>query len=299
MTRKTKKQYVKEINIIGSKYDASALCFNSKIRSFGGKTGITPFLINDNTQVICVPDSSDPADDDWLETLKLTNESEYKCIPADIDEDTHIAKSVVIYGSMDADAPKFFDSDTKISIVGSVSQSLLDDGSVGVKIKALTEDEIVDVVCIEGSSVESVAKKLRKADLVKYELSRNGYVDNLAYLASSQGLTDYYNSNEGRANEEIYALVYSVDAGCISAERNEIVDRIVVMLGEDESAPKKTIDLLTDEGPQIYLYERTTGNILPGNSYDIMSYEYVGNGASKIFMLINSNEVEAVVIIND
>lgn len=290
---------VKEINIIGSKTDAYALDFNSKIMSFGGRTGMVPFLINESTKVICVPDSINPADDDWQERLTLTNGSEYKCIPANIDDDTHIAASVVIYGKMDADAPKFFDSDTKISIVGTVTQAVLSDGTVGTKIKALTEEEISDIVCAEGASTQSTAQKLRKADLIKYELGKGNVVSNLAYMASVQGLTDYYNSNEGRANEEIYGVVYSADLGCISAERNEIVDRIVVMLGDDPSASKKTIDLLTDEGPQIYIYERTAGNILPGTTFDIMSYDYVGNGASKIFMLINSNEVEAVVIIND
>lgn len=289
---------IRNINLYAHKSEKYNLLFNADIISFGGYTNSECFFVGTGTSVICVPDFPD-SDDDYLEMLRLSDDSQYSCLPVNIDDTTQTAEAVLIFGNMDADAEKPVDDENGISVVGSVSSFIDEDGTEKMRLEVLTGDELSSEICSESSAASSVVSKLRKGDLIRYSLNVKGEVDKVEKLASIQGLTKYYIANRNSPSEEVYGQALSVKLNRLSSTENEIVDEIEIMLGDDESANVIKYSIPHKEGPEVYLYERKSGNIYTGMCDDIETFENVGNAASEVFMLVKSNVPEVVVIIND
>ena len=288
----------KNIKVYGNTYDKYTLNFNSDIVSFGGYTNAENFFVGESTSVICVPLHAD-SEDDYYEIVKLTDGTDYSVYPVNIDADSQVAEAVMIVANMDADVQKPIDEDAKFSIVGEVSTVVDDEGGECVKIKLLTGDEVTEEICKETSDSINIAKSLRKGDIIKYSLEVDGSIDKIEKRATVQGLKKYYNINKNSPVEEIYGMAKSVRLNRLSPLKNEVVDEIEIMLGNDEDAPSYKYEILKKDGPEVYLYERSRGNIYTATGDDIESYLEAGVGASEIFMLINSNNPEVVVIIKD
>ena len=289
---------VKNITVYGNTYDKYSLNFNSDIVSFGGYTNAENFFIGESTNVICVPVHAD-SDDDYYEVVKLTDGSDYSVYPVNIDSDSQIAAAVMIVANMDADVQKPIDDDAKFSIVGEASAVVDEEGAECVKIKLLTGDEVSEEICKETSDSFNIAKNLRKGDIIKYSLENDGSVDKIEKRATVSGLKKYYNINKNSPVEEIYGMAKSVKLNRLSPLKNEVVDEVEIMLGSDESVPYFKYEILKKDGPEVYLYERSRGNIYTATCDDIESYLEAGEDACEIFMLINSNNPEVVVIIKD
>ena len=288
----------KNITVYADTYDKYLLNFNSDIVSFGGYTNAENFFVGESTSVICVPTHAD-SEDDYYEIVKLTDGTDYSVYPVNIDPDSQIAEAVMIVANMDADVQKPIDEDAAFSIVGEVSTVIDEEGAECVKIKLLTGDEVTDEICKETSDSINIAKALRKGDIIKYSLEIDGSIDKIEKRATVQGLKKYYNINKNSPVEEIYGMAKSVRLNRLSPLKNEVVDEIEIMLGTDETAPYYKYEILKKDGPEVYLYERSRGNIYTATGDDIESYLEAGDGASEIFMLINSNNPEVVVIIKD
>lgn len=289
---------VKNITVYGNSYDKYTLNFNSDIVSFGGYTNAENFFIGESTNVICVPLHAD-SEDDYYEIVKLTDGTDYSVYPVNIDADSQVAEAVMIVANMDADVQKPIDEDAKFSIVGEVSTVVDDEGGECVKIKLLTGDEVTEEICKETSDSINIAKSLRKGDIIKYSLENDESIDKIEKRATVQGLKKYYNINKNSPVEEIYGMAKSVKLNRLSPLKNEVVDEVEIMLGSDESAPYFKYEILKKDGPEVYLYERSRGNIYTATGDDIESYLEAGEDACDIFMLINSNNPEVVVIIKD
>ena len=81
----------------------------------------------------------------------------------------------------------------------------------------------------------------------------------------------------------------------------EYVDKLILSYMQDGSDEQVSYELKvskTGDVP-IYLYNRTTGWIEPGSLDNTLASMYAGNSASKAFVLMESSDVKAVVIIED
>lgn len=289
---------IKKITVYGDVYDKYSLNFNAEIRSFGGYTNAQNFFLGSATQVICVPSVAD-SDEDWYEKIKLADNSDYSVFPANVNDNIQTAEAVMIVTEMDADAAKPIEADAEFSIVGEVSSIVASDGNECLKIKLLTGSVVENVICTDSSANYNLARTLRKGDIIRYSRKVNGTVDKIERRASVQSLSKFYNTNKNTPVEEIYGLARSIRLSRLSVLKNEIVDEISVMIGSDDSSPYSEYEILKEDGPQIYAYDRKNGNIYPATTDDIETFMETGTGACKIFMLINSNNPEVVVIIKD
>ena len=79
------------------------------------------------------------------------------------------------------------------------------------------------------------------------------------------------------------------------------VDKLILSFSADggDSQLSSELKLLKKNGPPIYLYNRQTGWIEPGTIDDALASAYAGTNASKALVLMESNEVKTVVIIED
>lgn len=268
---------------------------------FGGQSATRGFATDEETKVICVPNTVRSVDDYGVRvklsdggTYNVTgikaiseyapNTSEYKSEAMDIvivKIDMNSSIGVLVTGSED------------ICIVGGISQVVNEEGEVVVKIDALNGDKRIELMTREVGSGFEVAKSLSMGDLIRYTVNADGTINNLKKLASVQGLGDSY--ADGSAST--YGLCESVLYDFYDSILNDNIDEIVVSINNNPN-DNETLKIVNDEDMRIYHYNRRLGTISYAVTDDIISKEQ-SNKPSKVFALKEDNDVVAVVIIDD
>lgn len=273
--------------------------FNAELLSFGGYTAYEGFLADDSTKIILAPIMPDD-DEDYTVDVEVTDKDSIKAYPIEVDPDTQIAESVIIWANMDAKTPKPIRDTVDVSIVGKVIRGTTEDGLSTCKVQMLTGQEEVYATSQDGDVSFPVVAGLKKGDLIRYNESSNGRIDNIQVLASITSLgDDYYRAYENSPNEEIFGIVKSIRLNRLSNIRNEMVDEITISL--DEAGNDQGIDyhIARKDGPQVYLYDRKEGNIYASTTDEILGADAAEAGASKVFMFVKNNDPSVVVIIRD
>lgn len=283
---------INKIDIFPCSLPQTGYNFNAKILSFGGQE--SGFLVDDSTNIICVPLSAD-TDEDYLEKVTLVDKSSYSAVGIDIDEETQVAGSVVIYAQMDAEAPKLIDEDDDVSIIGKVSMVAGEEGEQIYKLTMLTRDKIVEEYVRPDSRAQEIVRTLRLGDLIRYSLGSDDRIDNIDKMASVQGLGDQYGAwDKNSPRETVYGIVDHVNLSKLSYLKNELVDEVYLSFGDAGTGELAKYEVLVDEGPVVYQYNRKEKTVEPSSTENM-----IGNGNLKAFMFVNNNNPEVVVIIKD
>lgn len=273
-----------------------AFLFNGELNSFGGYAAKDAFFIGETTQVICIPTNDYPAEDDYSVDVTISDESSCTIMPININETTQIAECAVLFANMDANTPKPFTSNDKISIVGDVTEAVDENGELYYKLEVLTENKVKTPIIYSDSNLEGIVSKLVCGDLIRYNTKANGEIGNIELLQSLYSLGDsYFINREGSSDEVCFAKAEELTLNRLDNLRNERVDSLVVSTGTRE----KLYTILREDGPAIYSYNRKTGEIKTGVTDEIASSDRVGDGASDVFLLVNENEPKALVVLVD
>ena len=75
------------------------------------------------------------------------------------------------------------------------------------------------------------------------------------------------------------------------------MDEISVVFNKDGSGQVVSYALACVEGPVVYKYSKRTGDVSVAQTDEIVSFEEAGSEATEVFMFVNNNDVEALVII--
>ena len=230
--------------------------------------------------------------------MALAHKGTYDVKPIAIDPETQKAKAAVVISKMDADSPTPIESDKKVSIVWEVSASLVD-GEEAYKVTVLTGDEIEYLYTKGTGTAHETALTLKKGDLIKYSLDSKDRLSTINRFASIQGLGKFYRANENSPNETAYALCYAIEVNKLSKLRNEMVDEIAICFTNDGSGQIVEYDLLREDGPVVYKYNRKSGDVGVATTDEITSFEEVGSNATEVFVVVRNNSVQALVIIEN
>ncbi len=271
--------------------------FNSDIKSFGGYFNIDGFLIGNRTKVICVPKMAD-SEEDYYQKVKLVNGSRYDICAVDVDSRTQIANAVVIYENMDADSLAGIDSNADICVVGNISQVIVDE-EYYYKIEILNGAQKEEHLAKTGGILENRIRQLESGSIIKYSTDAFDIINNIDILASVSDLGQYGRANKNAPDEEVYGVVYDIKINRLSNGKNAMIDDISVVFNKEGAGEKVYYEILRKDGPIIYLYDRKEKRITNSTTDDISSYIQVGADASEIFMLVNNNDPEVVVIIKN
>lgn len=275
--------------------DAAKQNFNADIQSFGGYFNVDGFLIGKGTKVICIPKIAD-SEEDYYQKIKLVNGTNYEVCAVDVDSRTQIAGAVAIYENMDADSPASIEADADICIVGGLSEVIVDD-EYYYKIEMLNGDEKEVRLARRDGFLEGLLKELKSGSLMKYSTDAYGVINNIDVLATVSDLNKYYRANSNAPDEEVYGIVYDIKINRLSNIRNAMVDNIDIVFNKEGSGTVVNYDILRKNGPKIYVYNRKLNRITSGTTDEISSYLQVGADASEVFMLVNNNNPEVLVII--
>lgn len=273
-----------------------AYSFNGELNSFGGYAAKDAFYVKPSTNVICVPIDANPDEEDYGVDVTISDESTYTIMPVNIDPQDQIAECAILIEAMDAASPKPIKDTDKVSVIGSKSYLIDEEGNYYYKLEVLVGNELKEAYIYEDSYNADTVAKLVCGDLIKYNTKSNGEIGNIVYLQSLAKLNaDYFISRENSQNESVYAQVEDIEINRLDNLRNECVDNITLNIGKRV----KSYVLLREDGPTVYSYSRRRGTISPAETEEIISAQQVGSGASEVFMLVDENDPRVVVIIED
>lgn len=285
---------IKTLHTYAAESEAYSLNFNADIKSLGGSSLTDSFLIGAKTTVILVPNHYDN-EDDWRQSVKLTDEGSYKVSGINVDEDTAVAECVCVFADMDADTLVPIDADADVSVVMGISEVTDADGVSVKKVHLLTGEQEEWVMTGDNAAANKVVKTLKTGDLVKYSTDAFDRLANVRLIVSATDLDTYYRANANGPNEEVYGVASKVQVKKLSKMRNEYVNIVTLNISGEPSA---TYELPLEEGPTLYVCDLQEKTVKAGSAYDILGAELVGTAnASDVFMYVNNNDVETVVVI--
>ncbi|MBR2883339.1 MAG: S-layer homology domain-containing protein [Clostridia bacterium] len=262
--------------------------FNGEIHSYSDGSA-DAFFVGDSTQVIFVPDTANPAYEDFEEPYTVADgASDNKLCRVAVDSETQIAECMVIFGDP-AEQKNFSHNDDDVSVVGKVRVKIGSDGTETYIMEVLT-GETVEQVYVESDSEEAnVAANLKTGDLIYYRANDDGEVTSikaLLHLSAKIG-GSHYVSNLGEDEKIIYGTAQYLKLNYLDILENERVDGLKLNISGE-----RLYKLFRKEGPMFYIYSKSDKLVYPGVP------EAIIEGSSEIFLyLVEAEELPAAVVI--
>ena len=182
------------------------MTYNSSEKIFGKTSIVEPFGLDDKTYAVCVP-TNDASEDDILNYLQeLLNNVVTSVDAYDVDEDTHMARMLVIKTEMISGTAGSLESTRNFFGMVTKAQSVLDKetGEESIKITMLTKGN--EKAFSEQSFVVSPLisnysdfEKISKGDLIKYAIDG---CDRMNAYDILQSFENYFDGSNGYVNED-------------------------------------------------------------------------------------------------
>ena len=121
-------------------------------------------------------------------------------------------------------------------------------------------------------------------------------------LISVQGLGNDYSKRMtvGSGVEyAIYGLAYELIPDTFDHFSNQMVDKLQLDYSGNGSSPHIVYRLFRKDPPPVYKYMRRSGWVTQGKAEDILTYNQVGEYADSVLAIVESNDIKAIVVIND
>ncbi len=295
--------------------------FNAKAMTFGGAGINRGYATDEATKFICIPDlisNPNPSLSDYSVQLSYADAAEGVKVFGTVfipsldyaDPDSEPVDIVLIRDNMNAASAPVPSASADICIVGSVKKAvstLADDaGGMVYELELLNGESVVKVATGTSGEAYNVAATLRKGDLIRYVKDGFGRIAGVKKLYSVQGLADNFSNNiniQGTSFRGQYGFIYDAILDSFDAEMNDYIDKVYLSFAEDGNLDDFRLDsylrAAKEDAPPVYLYNRKNGWITPGSLEDITASAYAGSDASKAFVLTESSDISAIVIIED
>ncbi len=298
--------------------------FNAGAMTFGGDAEQSVnvargYATDENTKFICIPDETERSATtaDYYVQVKLTDEDVLCRVYGTVffpdpsfgeDADSEPVDILLIKEDMNASSAPVPGSVEDICIVGEISTvigTVHDDvGAMVYELKLLNGTTSQTLATASGGEAYDTAATLRKGDLIRYVKDGFGRIAGIKKICSIQGLGEDYTSNvnmSAGAESAMYGLIYDVVMDIYDKDENDYIDKFALTYEPDGSKPDRVVwqRLPKISTPPVYHYDRRSGWVKAGSLEDITASSYAGSEASKAFVLTASNDVCAVVIIEN
>lgn len=265
--------------------------FNSYDMVFGGITGVTPFAVDSQTQVICVPLNSNPSSEDCMVKIQLGSKDfpreNFKASGYEYDSDTKKAKLLVIYDNMFADSVNAVTEKNDIGMVVNSSLEADEDKNVFYRIDILEKgkDEPTSYRAAEIGTENSVIENLQKGDLIYYLIDGTGKLSNAKIIESfSREQVPMYDLTNGILCGNLLELeTDEIDSG-----KNQLAALVKFQVNQREYSyyiPQRNV-------PPIFIYESASKQ-----TEALTSMQEAQPGTDMIYMVIVAGEVKACVLV--
>lgn len=237
----------------------TSMSYNPYDKTFAKNSFRTPFAINVDTVVICLPTNGDATDEDYFVPLKIKNSDSnptFHAVGYDYDTDTKKVGALIFYDVMrKSDVLTINTESSSIGMVAKAAMILDENGEYVPNITIATKSGTVEYAVNEVSGKNDSLKALKAGDLIYYEVDLSGKLSN-AHLIRSFAETD----EAFDETEEIYGHITSVEYDELHLASGNLVSRVTA----DTIKGVASVDVPQRNVPPIFIFERETKTVKIG-----------------------------------
>ena len=289
---------LKKIQLLEKAGGSETTIYNSKEKVFGTANVVygTPFMINEKTKVVCIPDNGSTDNSDLLVRLSLDNKDEsirYNAIGYDTDDDTKAVKLFVITKEMKADSiSPVIPKQAKLGVIQDVVLSINEDGEecenvtmmVGTELKQSKTLPVQDRPALEA---------LKKGDVVFFSEDADDKIENALTV------NNVYSALKGEAGTnrsdvtEIMGYVQDVRLNEISNRERIKINQLDVVTADG----LETVDVPVRNYPDVFIYNLKSDVVESGSIDDIVPYPYELKDSDHILIVKSGTTIRGIVVI--
>lgn len=270
--------------------------YNVRDKVFGGITNIGSFAIDENTKVICLPETVN-TDKDYMVQVRIDNTDSSRRFNAqgyEYDPVTKKVKLLVVTEAMDSNQASNIDiNKAKVGIVKEMRQYADDSGETKYKLTIVEEGgektyETVDII-----DKNRVITELEKGNLIYFVKNGQGKIENVRLIyALNKGVGTFYRY-QGTDNEQISGYLQSLDFDEIDVMENILVTKATI----DLDGSSEAIGIAQRNTPPTFIYEESTKDSRPAALREAIPVGSDGSGADRLFIIMPNDDVKACVIV--
>ncbi len=283
------------VNYGGSTTPGLTLKYNIYDMTFGGRAEnlVTPFAINKDTKVICVP-NGDFSDADALSSVKIdaaSGNAVYTVLGFERDDITKRAGLMVMFANMNSqDIGNITINTSRSAIVSNISQRI-DEATGDVKLVAelLTDSEYITYEALDNDATYASLRGITAGDVVNYSVNLAGKLEGVMKIASMAAMTPIHDTNRTAGYEYCFGSVASVYTDEIKADDNIMA----TVLNMTVNGAPYIYHIPQRNKPPVYIYNKVTKKVSPGALGDIIP------GGDKVYLakISGKSTIKAVVIV--
>lgn len=281
--------------------NASDMTYNARDNVFG-KGYSTPFGIDEDTVVLCVPDSNTVSLNDYLAQVEMENGQQYKVSGYDFNQYSSNVKLLVIEEEMNFESSGGIGVNTSIAIVQKASKVLDDNGIAVTKLVLLTKElgvELTKTINVASYADEAKISKLKTGDVIYYsQNSKRELVDYNMVMSLGKDI-NYTNSGEGTDNEIIYGRAYSLIPNQIDVLMNRRAYSLIIQTDEYNPSKARTVYPHITNAPPVFVYDKQAKTISFGSLDSTLTAEISSGNCDDVFVHLKNNTVEGVVLVRN
>jgi len=255
------------LSLAEKKGGGTNMTYNAYDKVFGGSQWRTPFAVDQNTIVICLPTNkpyNQASDADYLVPLKISNKATSVTFYAegyDYDETDKKVDVLVFHDAMDADSVlSAYESSSSIGMVSKNTVTVDEEGlevrMIGIVDKSGTTDYLINHI----PGKNDILTTLTSGDLIYYEVDLFGELSNALVIRSfADGVSSYDDT------KEIYGTVNNLEYDEIHTSTANLVTRAYVTTNSGTG----TVDIPQRNVPPIFIYDGARKTITMGSISDL------------------------------
>lgn len=276
---------VSELKSVSEAGGGSGMKYNVYDKAFY-QASKSPVAISDGTVVICLPKQNINAGeteveyinrlaatgmDDYLVPLEISNKDSsvsFEVLGYDLDESTNKAKIVVFYETMQADNVVTVNTNSSpIGMVSAVKTALNENkervSKVSIVTRSGTEEYLLaDIV----SGKNDTLLKLKKGDLIYYEIGLSGKLDDAEIIYSFANGIKSFSKNSGTANYQVAGPVVDVKYDQVEATSGNLA----TVLSVETPSGDVPVSVYQRNVPQMFIYYSGRDKIAVAEKSDLV-----------------------------
>lgn len=293
------KNEVKEFETVERSLARADRRYNKKYNSI--RDIFKPFRADDNTVIYMIPTNKATCDEDYLTTPDIKNNAFVECEAYEIDEETQIAKAIVIYGAFAYEEDGEIVKSSKASIVDGVKKVYSDEtGETTVYVRVYQYGNYLEIPVKDEASIENKAMKLKTGDVIFYSTNTIGKLDNIEIIA-----TDIMNMKVGKNGftddkGKMYGYVSRCKKNWMKNNSNILSDILYLSLsktGIDEEPFVLETEVENEVDTPIYCIDKGLMTVYPITADEILSLEEAGDACDMAFVYSINSAAQVVVVV--
>ena len=288
--------------IYPEKLDSASLqTYNARDNVFG-KGANTPFGIDGETVILCVPQNVTSSLDDYLAEVKMENGQQYNVCGYDYNSVDCNVKLFVIEKEMNFEDSNSIGVGTSLAVVQKMSMALNEDGLYVPQLVLLTKElgvELSKSISMASYGNEAKISNLKKGDVIYYSQNSRRELVDVNVIMSLSNQTSFVLSGEGTDNEVVYGRACKVTPNQIDLLMNRRAYVVDIQTDEYNTSKIKTVYPHTRNAAPVFIYDKNEKDISFGSLDIARTMDIMGDSCDNVFVYMKNNTVQGIVLVRN